>query len=74
MRAETELLQLYSTETNQDLKKRIIHSMRGANSAKGLVEIFRKETSPELKREVVQMLSGMRTKEATDFLMELVNK
>jgi HEAT repeat protein len=74
LRAEPELIQLYSTETNQDLKKRIIHSMRGTNSASGLIDIFRKETSPELKREVVQMLSSMRTKEATDFLMELVNK
>jgi hypothetical protein len=74
LRAEPELLQLYSSETNQEIKKRIIHSMRGADSAKGLVEIFRKENSPELKREVVQMLSSMRTKEATDFLMELVNK
>jgi HEAT repeat protein len=74
LKAEPELLQLYSSETNQDLKKRIIHSVRSTNSARGLVEIFRKESSPELKREVVQMLSGMRTKEATDFLMEIVNK
>jgi tetratricopeptide (TPR) repeat protein len=74
LRAEADLLQLYSSESNQEIKKRIIHSMQGTNSAKGLVEIFRKESSPELKREVVQILSGMRTKEATDFLMELVNK
>jgi HEAT repeat protein len=74
LKAEPELVQLYATETNQDIKKRIIHSIRGANSAKGLVDIFRKESNPELKREVVQMLSSMRTKEATDFLMELVNK
>ena len=74
MRAEPELLQLYGNESNQEIKKRIIHSMRSTDSAKGLVDIFRKESSPELRREVVQMLSGMQTKEATDFLMELVNK
>jgi hypothetical protein len=45
-----------------------------AQSAKGLVEIARKETNPELKREAVQMLSNMKSKEATDYLMELISK
>jgi hypothetical protein len=39
-----------------------------------IVEIARKESDPELKRDLVQMLSNMRSKEATDFLLELLNK
>jgi hypothetical protein len=74
LRAEPELLQLYPNESNPELKRRILHSLRGTNSAKGLIEIARKETSPELKKEAVQMLTSMHTKEATDFLMEIVNK
>jgi tetratricopeptide (TPR) repeat protein len=74
MKAEPELLQLYPSETNPDSKRRILHSLRGANSVKALIDIARKETSPELKKEAVQMLTSMHTREATDFLMELVNK
>ena len=74
MRAEAELVQLYSTETNPDLRRHIIRGLMASQSAKGLIEIARKETNPELKREAVQMLSNMKSKEATDFLMELLNK
>lgn len=74
MRAEAELMQLYSAETDRDVRKRIIHSVMGAKSPKSLVEIARKETDPELKREAVRMLSNMKSQEATDYLMELVNK
>lgn len=74
MKAEPELVQLYGSESNPDLKKRILRSLRGANAAKSLVDLARKESSPELKREAVQMLTSMRSKEATDFLMELVNR
>lgn len=74
MRAEPELLQLYSAESKPELRRHIIHGLMAAQSAKGLVEVARKESVPELKREAVQMLSHMKTKEATDFLMELINK
>lgn len=74
LRAEAELMQLYPTETNKDVRRRIIQSVMATKSAKSLVEIARKETDPELKREAVQMLSSMKSQEATDYLMELVNK
>jgi HEAT repeat protein len=74
IRAETELQQLYGSENNPELRRQIIHSLMASQSAKGLVEIAKKETNPELKREAVQMLSNMKTKEATDYLMELVSK
>ena len=74
MRAELELQQLYSSENNTELRRHILRGLMASQSAKGLIEIARKETNPELKREAVQMLSSMRSKEATDFLMELINK
>lgn len=74
LRAEAELQQLYAAENKPELRRHILHGLREAQSVKGLIEAARKETDPELKREAVQMLSGMRTKEATDFLMELINK
>jgi HEAT repeat protein len=74
MRAEPELQQLYAAESKPELRRHILHGLMAAQSAKGIIEIARKETNPELKREAVQMLSNMRSKEATDYLMELINK
>jgi len=74
MKAEAELMQLYSTETDRETRRRIIHAVMGARSPKSLVEIARKETDPELKKEAVRMLTNMKSQEATDYLMELVNK
>jgi HEAT repeat protein len=74
IRAEAELQQLYGSESDPEIRRQIIHGLMASQSAKGLVDIARKETNPELKREAVQMLSSMKTKEATDYLMELVSK
>jgi HEAT repeat protein len=74
MRAEPELMQLYGVETDREVRRRIIHAVMAAKSPKSLVEIARKENDPELKREAVRMLSNMKSQEATDYLMELVNK
>jgi len=74
IRAEAELQQLYGSESDPEIRRQIMHGLMASQSAKGLVEIARKETNPELKREAVQMLSSMKTKEATDYLMELVSK
>ena len=41
-------------------------------NAKALIEIAKQETDPSLKREAVQKLSIMGSKEATDYMMELL--
>ncbi len=41
-------------------------------NAKALIEIARQETDPAMKREAVQKLSIMGSKEATDYMMELL--
>ena len=74
MRADTELMQLYSSETDREVRRHIIHAVMSSKSPKSLVEIARKETDPDLKKEAVRMLSNMKSQEATDYLMELVNK
>jgi hypothetical protein len=37
-----------------------------------LIDVARKEPDLELKREAVRLLSSMKSKEATDYLMELL--
>jgi tetratricopeptide (TPR) repeat protein len=68
------LAAMYSNESNPEVKKQIIHALFIQNNGKALVEIARKETNIEMKKEIVHRLSVMKSKEGTDYLMEILNK
>ena len=42
------------------------------NNAKLLVDLARAEKDPQMKKEIVSKLSIMHSKDATDYLMELL--
>jgi len=62
----------YSTESDRDNKTEILHSLRNQGAVKQIIECARKESDPEMKKAAVRILSEMRSKEATDFLMEIL--
>lgn len=68
------LVTIYAAQTEVELRKRILQSLSTQGNAKALVELARKESNTDLRRAAVQQLSHMRSKEASDFLMELLNK
>lgn len=68
------LVTMYKTEKDKDLRERVLHALFIQNNASALVEIARAETNRELKAEAVSKLSHMKSKEATDYLMEILNK
>jgi len=68
------LVSIYGGETDRNVKEQIIRALFIQNSGKELVDVARKESDPSLKRSAVQALSRMNTKEATDFMVELINK
>lgn len=68
------LVSMYTAETDKNLKRDILHSLHGQGAAKQLIDVARKETDPALKQEAVRQLSMMRTKEAQDYMVELLNK
>jgi tetratricopeptide (TPR) repeat protein len=68
------LVAIYGSATDAETKKRVLEALFVQGSARQIVEVARKETDPELKKQAVQRLSHMQSKEALDFLMELVNK
>src|SRR5260370_30499353 len=68
------LVSMYGTETDKTGKQVILEALFNQGSAKELVDVARKESDPELKKDAVRKLSNMRTKEANDFLAELLNK
>ena len=68
------LVAMYGSESDPKMKREILNSLSMQQNTGRIIEIARKETDPQLKRDAVQRLSQMKSKEATDFLIELLNK
>jgi HEAT repeat protein len=65
---------IYSRETERGLKEEVLNAFFLQGNASALVAIARAEKDPELKKLAVSKLSLMHSKEATDYLMELLQK
>jgi HEAT repeat protein len=68
------LIEIYNTDKNPDVRKAVINGLFTSNNAEGLVALARKEQDMTMKKDIVQKLSNMRSKVATDYLLELLNK
>jgi len=68
------LVELYGSTQELDSKKRILRTLGSHRNAQPVIDIARKETNVELKRTAVEILSHLKSKEATDYLVELLNK
>jgi len=66
------LVALYSSEQDMAVKKKIVEAIWMQQNAKALVEVARKEPNAEMKRDIVQKLTMMKSKDATEYLMELL--
>ena len=74
-KGSTQLAPLYWTDgQTKEARLAVINVLYVAGDAKSLVEIARKETDQDLRKAAVERLSLMKSKEATDFLLELINK
>ncbi|MFB3855605.1 MAG: HEAT repeat domain-containing protein [Vicinamibacterales bacterium] len=69
-----ELVAIYKSDKDTDVRKAVVNALYMQRNAAALVEIARAETDPEIKKDIVQRLSTMKSKEATDYLMELLVK
>lgn len=65
---------VYREDKDPAVRKRIIDALAQQQNATALVQIARQETDLALKKEAVTHLSTMKSKEATDFMMELLKK
>lgn len=65
---------IYNKETDRGVKEEVLNAYFLQGNASAIVAIARNEKDPELRRAAVQKLSLMHSKEATDFLMELLQK
>ena len=73
-KASEVLISTYREDKDAGVRRRIIDSLHAQQNAAALVQIARTETDPELKRAAVSRLSTMKSKEATDYMMELLRK
>ncbi len=68
------LTSMYAEETSADNKKAIVNALFIQGNATTLVSMARKETNLDLKKEIISKLALMHSKEATDYLMEILTK
>jgi HEAT repeat protein len=66
------LLSLYNTDGRYEVRKGVIEALFIQGNAKTLVNLARNEKDPETKHEIIRKLSVMRSKDATDYLMEFL--
>jgi tetratricopeptide (TPR) repeat protein len=66
------LVSIYGSDQDADVRKAVVNALFLQNNAKALVDLARAEKNPEMKKEIVSKLSIMKSKEATDYLLELL--
>jgi hypothetical protein len=67
------LAEVYNSAADSSVKHAVINAlMTQERSGKTLVDLARKERDPELKREIVSRLAVTKSKEAQDYMLELL--
>jgi tetratricopeptide (TPR) repeat protein len=66
------LVSIYGSDSSADVKKAVINALFIQNNASALVTLARNEKNMEFKKDIVSKLSNMNSKEAKDYLMELL--
>jgi HEAT repeat protein len=66
------LTSIYASDQSPDVRRAVVNALFLQNNATALVTLARAERNPEMKKEIVSKLSLMKSKEATDYLLELL--
>jgi HEAT repeat protein len=68
------LVAIYKKNTDPETRKAVAQALFLAGDSHDLVELARVEKDPAVKESLVKQLSLMRNKEATDYMLEILNK
>jgi len=66
------LTAIYASDTNTDVRKAVINALFLQQNAGALITLARAEKNVEMKKEIVQKLALIHSKEAMDYLAELL--
>ncbi|HEX9760227.1 MAG TPA: HEAT repeat domain-containing protein [Candidatus Acidoferrales bacterium] len=72
--ASKALIALYGTEKDTELRKEILRGLSRQRNITALIALARQETDPDLRRYAVARIAESKSKEATEFLAELLSK
>jgi HEAT repeat protein len=68
------LVKIYQENQSPEVRSSVVKALFIKGDAHSLVELARKETNPVMRKEIVGKLSVMGSREANDYLMEILNK
>jgi hypothetical protein len=68
------LVQIYRSETNRDMKDAALQGLFVDDDAKDLIALARSENDPQMRRRIVEKLAVMDSKEAKDYMLEILTK
>jgi HEAT repeat protein len=74
MSAAPALVATYKKNTDLETRKAVAQALFLAGDSHDLVELARAEKDPAVKQSLVQQLSLMHNKDATDYMLEILNK
>jgi len=67
------IVAIYRSDASPEIRKECVNALFLQNNGKMMVELARAEKDPQLKKELVSKMSNMgKSKEVTDYLMELL--
>ncbi len=68
------LASIYASDSSPDVRRTVINALFIQNNAHALVELARAEKNVEMKKDIVSKLALMKSPEAKEYLLELLNK
>lgn len=68
------LVSIYSAEGDQDIKRTIIDALSGQRNVKALIGVAKAEKDVRMQQRIVERLAGMKSPEATEYMMEILRK
>ena len=68
------LVGAYQADQDPEVRKKVLHALFLQGNAPAMIQIARAESNPELKKAAVHWLSLMNSKEATAYMLEILNK
>ena len=68
------LVALYAAEGNAEVRRAVLDAFTAQDNCPALVQIAKTEKDPRMRRSLVERLGAIECKEATDFLLDLLNK
>ncbi|MCU1227454.1 MAG: hypothetical protein JWO97_338 [Acidobacteria bacterium] len=73
-RTGPQLVTMYYGDASVDIRRAVIKALFLQQNAKALIELAKIEKNNELKKDIVQKIALMRSKEATDFLLDYLKE